>query len=275
MSKYLKNIENLFYVFLLFHLAVWTLVPTITNENLPLDTIEAIAWGSNLDWGFNKHPPASAFFTEVFYQIFAQDWSYYLLSQIFVVISFYFVFKLSNEILRNLKLNFFSVLLLEGIYFYNFTTPEFNVNVAQLPFWALSAYFTWKVLNKKEPAFFDLVLLGIFAAIGFLSKYLFLYLLLSIDLLFFYLLFVEKDRKFKFSYLISLEVFLLLLIPHLVWLVSNDYVTITYGLARTGTEEFELFNHFKNPISFILKQIGILIFILCFFLIKKINLNLI
>ena len=274
MSKYLKNIENLFYVFLLFHLAVWTLVPTITNINLPLDTIEAIAWGSNLDWGFNKHPPASAFFTEVFYQIFgAQDWSYYLLSQIFVVISFYFVFKLSNEILRNLKLSFISVLLLEGIYFYNFTTPEFNVNVAQLPFWALSAYFTWKVLNKKEPAVFDLVLLGIFAAIGFLSKYLFLYLLLSIDLLFFYLLFVEKDRKFKFSYLISLEVFLLLLIPHLVWLVSNDYVTITYGLARTGTEEFELFNHFKNPISFILKQIGILIpfFILCFFLIKKIK----
>ena len=274
MSKYLKNIENLFYVFLLFHLAVWTLVPTITNINLPLDTIEAIAWGSNLDWGFNKHPPASAFFTEVFYQIFgAQDWSYYLLSQIFVVISFYFVFKLSNEILRNLKLSFISVLLLEGIYFYNFTTPEFNVNVAQLPFWALSAYFTWKVLNKKEPAVFDLVLLGIFAAIGFLSKYLFLYLLLSIDLLFFYLLFVEKDRKFKFSYLISLEVFLLLLIPHLVWLVSNDYATITYGLARTGTEEFELFNHFKNPISFILKQIGILIpfFILCFFLIKKIK----
>ena len=114
MSKYLKNIENLFYVFLLFHLAVWTLVPTITNINLPLDTIEAIAWGSNLDWGFNKHTPASAFFTEVFYQIFgSQDWSYYLLSQIFVVISFYFVFKLSNEILRNLKLSCISVLLLE------------------------------------------------------------------------------------------------------------------------------------------------------------------
>jgi hypothetical protein len=36
---------------------LWTLIPSLSNINLPLDTIEALAWGSNLDWGFNKHPP--------------------------------------------------------------------------------------------------------------------------------------------------------------------------------------------------------------------------
>ena len=269
-----KKLLNLFYIFLATHLVLWTVVPTFVNQNLPLDTIEALAWGSNLDWGFNKHPPASAFFTEIFFNIFgSQDWAYYLLSQIFVIISFYFVFKLSNEILNNLKLSFISVLLLEGIYFYNFTTPEFNVNVAQLPFWSLTVYFTWKIFNKKEPKVLDLILLGVFAAIGFLSKYLFLYLLISIDLLFVYLIFVAKERKFKFNYLISLEVFLLLLIPHLIWLTNNDYVTIIYGLARTGAAEFELLNHIINPIIFLLKQIGILIpfFILLFTLINKIK----
>ena len=65
-----RNVNNLLYIFITTHLFVWTLVPTITNNNLPLDTIEALAWGSNLDWGFNKHPPATAFFVEVFYQIF-------------------------------------------------------------------------------------------------------------------------------------------------------------------------------------------------------------
>ena len=84
-----NNISKTFFTFLFAHLAVWTLVPALTNQNLPLDTIEALAWGSNLDWGFNKHPPSSAFFVEVFYQIFgSNDWAYYLLSQIFVVISF-------------------------------------------------------------------------------------------------------------------------------------------------------------------------------------------
>ena len=61
------NIKNSFYLFITTHLIVWTLIPTLTNDNLPLDTIEALAWGSNLEWGFDKHPPASAFFSEIFY----------------------------------------------------------------------------------------------------------------------------------------------------------------------------------------------------------------
>ncbi|MDA9898914.1 glycosyltransferase family 39 protein, partial [Candidatus Pelagibacter sp.] len=89
-----RNINNIFYIFVTAHLIFWTLIPSLTNHNLPLDTIEHLAWGSNLDWGFIKHPPMVAFFPEVFFQIFgAQDWAYYLLSQIFVIISFYYVFK--------------------------------------------------------------------------------------------------------------------------------------------------------------------------------------
>ena len=131
-----KNINKLFYSFLIIHLILWTLVPTLTNNNLPLDVIEALAWGNNLDWGFNKQPPGSAFFPEMMFQIFgAQDWAYYLLSQIFVVIAFIIVFKFADELFKNKTLSLISVLLLEGIYFYNFTTPEFNVNVCQLPFW--------------------------------------------------------------------------------------------------------------------------------------------
>ena len=87
--------------------------------------------------------------------------------------------------------------MLEGIYFYNYTTPEFNVNIAQLPFWTLTVYFTWKILNQRTK-YKDLVLLGIFSAAGFLSKYLFLYLLISIDLLFFYLIFISRSKNFDF-----------------------------------------------------------------------------
>ena len=72
------------------HLFIWTLIPFVTNKNLPLDTIEALAWASNMDWGFSKHPPFSAFAVELIYQIFGnQDWAYYLLSQIFVISAFF------------------------------------------------------------------------------------------------------------------------------------------------------------------------------------------
>ena len=96
-----KNILNIYYLFLLSHLILWTLVPTFSNINLPLDTIEALAWGSNLEWGFNKHPPFSAFAVQLFYIFFeSNDLAYYFLSQLFVITAFIYIWKLSNEILK-------------------------------------------------------------------------------------------------------------------------------------------------------------------------------
>ncbi|MDC0940295.1 glycosyltransferase family 39 protein [Candidatus Pelagibacter sp.] len=277
MTNNTRNINNIYYIFIISHLIFWTLIPYLTNHNLPLDVIEALAWGSNLDWGFNKHPPMSAFFPEVFFQIFgSQDWAYYLLSQIFVLISFHYVFKFSKEIFNNDLLGLISLLLIEAIYFYNFTTPEFNVNVCQLPFWSLTVYFSWKIYNSREIKFTDCFLVGLFAAVGFLSKYLFIYLLASIDLLFIYLIFIKKERKFDFKYLITVEVFLIALVPHLIWLNNNEFITITYGLARTGLEQSSLIDHIKFPLIFLIKQIGLLIpfLILVWLLVKKVKLNL-
>jgi len=277
MNVSMRNSNNIFLIFAASHLVIWTLVPSLTNYNLPLDTIEALAWGSNLDWGFNKHPPMSAFFTEVFFNIFgSQDWAYYFLSQIFVVISFYYVFKFSKEILGDTKLSLISVLLLVSIYFYNFTTPEFNVNVCQLPFWSLVVYYSWKIYSSKKISFLDCVLVGLFGALGFLSKYLFVYLLISIDLLFIYLIFFKRSKKFDFKYLITLEVFIVLLIPHLIWLYDNDFVSILYGLKRTGLENSDVLNHINQPFIFLGKQIGILIplFFLIWLLVKKVKFKL-
>jgi len=274
MTNNARNINNIYYIFIIAHLIFWTLIPSLTNQNLPLDTIEALAWGSNLDWGFNKHPPMSAFFLEVFFQIFgSQDWAYYLLSQIFVLTSFYYVFKFSKEFFNNDLLGLISVLLIESIYFYNFTSPEFNVNVCQLPFWSLTVYFSWRIYNSKEIKFTDCFLIGLFAALGFLSKYLFVYLLVSIDLLFIYLIFIKRDKKFDFKYLITVEVFLIVLVPHLIWLNNNEFITVTYGLARTGLEQSSLIDHIKFPLIFLIKQIGLLIpfLILVLLLIKKIK----
>ena len=249
------NIKKTLIFFLFAHLIIWTLIPSISNNNLPLDTIEALAWGSNLDWGFNKHPPLSAFAVEVFYQIFGnQDWAYYFLSQLFLVSAFFIIFKFSEDFFQNQTYCLISVLLLEGIYFYNFTSPEFNVNVCQLPFWALTVLYCWK--GFKDNKTIDWLLFGLFAALGVLSKYLFIYLLVAMDVFFIYLL---VNKKINFKCLISFVTFLLVLLPHLIWLAENDYITITYGLHRTGTEDQSFLDHFIHPLIFLGKQIGILI----------------
>ncbi len=266
-----NSLKKTFFYFLLIHLLIWTLAPSLSNNNLPRDTIEALAWGSNLNWGFDKHPPLSAFVVEIFYKIFKnQDWAYYLLSQIFVISSFFIVWIFSKDFFKNQTYCLISVLILEGIYFYNFTTPEFNVNVCQLPFWALSVLYAWK--GFKENKSLDWLLFGLFAALGILSKYLFLYLLIAIDLFFIYLI---LKRKFQFKSLISLIPFFLVLFPHFVWLADNDFITITYGLHRSTGEFYagdsSFLNHLKYPSIFLIKQIGVLIpfFIIFLFIVSK------
>ena len=264
------DINKILTIFLLSHFAIWVLIPTISNDNLPLDTIEALAWGSNLDWGFNKHPPLSAFAVKVFYQIFGnQDWAYYFLSQLFVVSTFFIIFKFSEDFFKNKIHCLISILLLEGIFFYNFTTPEFNVNVCQLPFWALTVYYCWKGLKQNDIT--SWLLFGLFAGLGILSKYLFVYLLIALDVFFIYLII---KRKFNFKCFVSLISFFIVLLPHLIWLIDNNYITVTYALHRTGIEDSNFFiSHISFPSIFLGKQIGILIpfFVMFFFIISKLK----
>ncbi len=262
-----KNISSVFLVFLGSHLIIWTLVPTFSNVNLPLDTIEALAWGSNLDWSFDKHPPLSALAVEIFYQIFGnQDWAFYLLSQIFILITFLVIYKFAEEFLKDKILALFSVILLESIFFYNFTSPEFNVNICQLPFWALSIFYTWRCI--KFDNFKDYIYLGVFIGLGILSKYLFLYLVIGIKLLFIYLI-SKKKIKFK-NCLITGPTTLLILFPHIIWLFDNNFATIFYGVKRTGGLG-DFMDHLLLPSIFLIKQIGILIpfFLIFYFLLKK------
>ena len=266
------NINKTLIYFLLFHLIIWTLVPSISNNNLPLDTIEHLAWASDLQLGYGKHPPLVAWVLSFFYSIFSnQDWAYYFLSQLFIIFSFFIVFEFSKDFIKDPFHRLISIFLLEGIYFYNYTTPEFNVNVCQIPFWSLTIYYCWKGIKQNN--YIDWLLVGCFAALGVLSKYLFIYLLLAIVVFFIYLII---NKKFNPKVLLSLVTFFIILTPHLVWLTENNYATITYAMHRTGFDNLNLFNsHISNPIIFAAKQIGILIpfFIMLFFIVPKIKIK--
>ena len=115
-------------------------------------------------------------------------------------------------------------------------------------------------------------MLGLFAGLGILSKYLFIYLLVGMDIFFYYMII---KKKVKLKSFISLVPFFLVLLPHIFWLVDNNYITFNYAFHRTGLEQIQFLDHILNPIIFTGKQLGILIpfFIMFFFIISKIKLN--
>ncbi len=265
--------KKIFYLLCLYHLIIWTLVPYFSNKNLPLDVIEALAWGQDFDLGYNKHPPLSAWIPGLLFKIFGnKDWVYYLLSQIFIVISFIFLWKLSSFFLKKKSQILLSVLTIEGIAFYTFETPQFNVNICQIPLWIGTIYFFLKSIKNNKIA--DWIFLGTFSALGFLTKYIFVYLLIS---LFFYLIYIFFIRKkINFNFLYTVLIFFLITAPHFQWLLQNDFTTIYYALKRGGLNEFNIYNHLLNPFKFLINQISILLpfLLLIYFLIKKIKIKL-
>ena len=57
----------------------------------------------------------------------------------------------------------------------------------------------------------------------------------------------------------SLITFILVLLPHIIWLTNNDYTTITYAFQRTGAGNQNFLDHLIYPLIFLSKQIAILI----------------
>ena len=265
--------KKFFYLLCLYHLIIWTIIPYLSNKNLPLDVIEALAWGQNFDLGYTKHPPLSGWIPGILFKFFGnKDWVYYLLSQIFIIVSFIFIWKLASLFFKKKIYVLLSVLSIEGIVFFTFETPQFNVNICQLPLWIGTIYFFLKSIKNNKIS--DWIFLGIFSAFGFLTKYIFLYLLTS---LFFYLVFILiKNKKFYFNFFYSLLTFLLIIYPHLQWLSQNDFSTINYALKRGGLNEPNIYNHFLNPLKFLITQIIISFpfFLLIYLLIKKIKIRL-
>ncbi len=67
---------------------------------------------------------------------------------------------------------------------------------------------------------------------------------------------------------------MLIILPHLIWLSDNEFITLFYGFKRAGgIGQFS--DHFVFPTVFIIKQFIILspVFLMTFFLLKKIKIK--
>ena len=83
------------------------------------------------------------------------------------------------------------------------------------------------------------------------------------------------NKKFNFKCLVSLISFFIVLMPHLIWLIDNNYVTFNYAFSRTGLEQAQFLDHIYNPVVFLGKQLGILVpfFLMLLFVISKFNIK--
>ncbi len=242
--------SNVFWLAAAAHLALWTLVPALANPNAPLDVIEGFAWGREWLMGTYKHPPMQAWCLEILGLLTnGARWTPYFASALSVVVAFWAVWRTALR-LTDERTALLGALLLQGAVYYNFTIPEFNPNVLQLPFWALIAWSFHR--GVKENRWFDWALLGLWGACGLYTKYssaLMLGVVAGVGFLH-----PEARQRFKGAgpYL-ALGVMLALIAPHAVWLVEGDFLPFTYAGSR-AQEAAHVYQRILFPAQFLAAQ---------------------
>lgn len=243
------------WIWAIFHLVAWTLVPALCNTSLPLDSVEAVLWGSEWQWGYDKHPPLSAWAAELFALMFG-DIGVYLLSQLCVVSAGIGIYKLARLLKLSEAQAVCSVVMLECLHFYTFSSVEFNVNIIQLPFWAWGWYWAMHAVENRRVL--PWVGLGLCVGLGALAKYIAVFMLIPLFSAWYLrgqLWKVLRNPGLWLAGVISVVIFL----PHLFWMYEHDWVTLTYGLDRTGSEESAWWQHLWFPLDYVLSNVAVLI----------------
>jgi 4-amino-4-deoxy-L-arabinose transferase-like glycosyltransferase len=235
-----------FWLFAAVHFILWTGVPMLTQRNAPLDSVEMLYWGHEWQWGYYKHPPLPAWAAESFANLFGDPvWPTYLLSQICIVGCFWAAWTMGRDVLKPWEA-LAGVAVLELSLYHTVTTPEFNNNVMANALWAMFALSLYRGIQRDRRFYW--VFAGLSLGAAFLSKY--DVVLLAFSLLVFSVVNRRARARWKTPgpYLM-IGTTLLLIAPHLRWMVLNDFPTIQYVLRRSNVEH-AWWNHIIYPFEF-------------------------
>jgi hypothetical protein len=239
------------------HFIFWLIAPTLLYHNPPTDSLEGIAWGNLWLWGYEKHPFLAPWLTALATNITGVvGWPIYLLSQVSILVCFWATWRLANKILSPWHA-LISVVLLEGINYYNLQSTIFDPNILMLPLWALTILSFYNAVSQQKTR--DWVLTGIFAGLAMDSKYesVLLFILLFSALL----LSQEGRRSFNNSgFYIGIIIAFLVFLPNLFWLYKHHFDAINYAVGELATNKInhtpKIIRPFYQAGIFLVEQIG-------------------
>jgi 4-amino-4-deoxy-L-arabinose transferase-like glycosyltransferase len=232
------------------HAAIWTILPFALYPNLPLDIIEALTYGREWQVGYDKLPPLPWWFVEIAHRAFDSDIAYYALGQLSVLAAFAAVWAFMLRIATPAAAAA-SVLIIDGLHFFNFTAPKFNHDVIQLPFWALAGLSFHGALRTGRLGHW--AVLGVAVGLAFWAKYFVIVLGLPL------LLFLLIDRRARRHLAtpgpyLAAAISLVIIAPHVIWLYQNDWLPVNYAASR-AKEASGLLGHITQPGLFALAQL--------------------
>jgi len=247
--------------FIFLYIMVWSLTPILVRFNLPLDALEGVTWGQQLEWGYDKNPFMNAWLTALAVHLNPSGLLIYFFSQLSVGVSFLSIWLLGKKILPPLYA-FIAILLLASTQYFNLHAIDFNDNTLEVGLWSLTILFFYNALREKKLS--DWLLTGFFAGLSMMTKY--FAVMLFVPMFIFMLGFKETRKEFKqIGFYAALVVFLLVCTPHIFWLFSHDFLTVHYAFNRVSSEPSP-WNHLFYPAQFAWQQLEVFLPAIALFL---------
>lgn len=226
----------------LLYIAAWSVLPPLLTSSFPLDVAESLSWGREWQWGYYKHPPLAPWVLHGFYRVFGQAGPF-LLSQLCIAATLYLVWRTALRLVDRQRA-LLAALLTMAVVYYTRPALEFNHNIAQMPIWAGLGHSLLAALQDGRRR--QWLLWGLWAGVGMLTKYSVAILLIVQGL---YLLAAQRHVLRQSGPWLAVALGLAIFAPHLVWLVCNDWLPLTYASSRSSSHPT------RAAIDFLLTQL--------------------
>lgn len=193
--------------------------------------IENLYWGKELQLGYEKHPPLFAWISYWFFQWcdFIPE-SMYVLTQLNLLLGCVFIYKVAKLLGQDKNSAFSAIFFFLSSIAACFGNTKFNATTILFSLLSIVFFFFLRMIKYQKKS--DAVLLGIFAMLACVGKYI---ALLFLGCMGMFMICDPQCRKLLKTSLpyIAIGVFLISISWHLVWLYQNDFVCIRYGLEKS------------------------------------------
>ncbi len=210
---------------------VQSIIPILTRNIIPYDMIENLYWGKEWQLGYAKHPPLFAWISYIFFRICNSiPESLYILTQLNLLLGFYFIFKIAKLIGFNEEKSYGSILFFMCSVASVFGNEKFNATTILMSLLPMVFYYFLRMIKFCTIA--DAICVGMIASLAFLGKY---FALLFLGCMGIFLIIDRSSRKLLLTPIpyIALAVFLLGISWHIKWIIENHFITLSYALEKS------------------------------------------
>lgn len=237
--------ERFFLAWLVLRTLIWAVVAAL-QPNPPLDTVEWLCWGRHWQLGYHKHPPLGAWLGELGCWLTPGSIAGGCLTgYLCVALALWSVWRLARALLPP-RPALAATLCLDGLVFLGPASAEYSNYMPHIGFWALSVWLFHRAFTGDRTA--DWLLAGLAGGLALLSKY--STALLLVCLAGYWLVYHRRGWR---GPLLAMLVMTVVCLPHLLWLIANDFPTQRWVVLR-GQGDSGAFDHHAAGLLFLVSQ---------------------